>query len=332
MVADVGAIVGKVELGGVPPRSYTVHLNDGQGSEFSHLGSEVIHAADGRFEIRGIPVGALEIELTGIGFQPKKLATTVVANRDTDLGTIALDVGQRIRGRVVDSSHIGIAGASVTVHQRGDFYLSSAEELAAEGSVSTRTDAAGNFELAGFPASPDNRIVASTSRGTSGERSLGAQSTVELMIRAGGAIEGTLDDYDANISVSRVDDRDFEATCRMDRLNRFTCDNLEPGTYLVFVPYSPVIPKRATVTAGQRTRVDLTSSKVRVDALFAFATPCTALELQTDDDNHDRIRSAKCEWRELRGIIPGRYRVCTDGRCTSITLADSPTEQHFQLP
>lgn len=78
--------------------------------------------------------------------------------------------------------------------------------------------------------------------------------------------------------------------------------------------------------------MDLALQKTGADAILAIATPCTNLELQTDDEFHDRIRTAKCEWKGFRDLASGRYRVCADGRCTSIVLAESPHEQHFQLP
>jgi hypothetical protein len=329
---DVGSLIGRLEEAGKPVSAYTIRIGEERGP-FAYP-EETVRSADGSFAIHGLPPGPVPLEIVGIGFPPKALAARVVANRETDLGTIVVDSGQRVVGRVHDASGAGIAGATVIVHRRGELRFQSVEDLAADGSVSTTTDVAGNFELTGFAGSSANRIVARHRKmGTSGEHPLPPSTTsIDLTLVTGGVIEGALlGGYASWVDISRVDDRELVEYCTVDRLQHYACEDLEPGTYLVMIPYQPVMQSRVTVRAGTRTKQDLVFAPP-IDASFRVSSPCKQLELQTDDDFHDRIRTTECSDAAFKGVAPGNYRVCADTSCSSISIATGPSEQHFQLP
>jgi len=335
-VDDVSSVVGRVELDGKPLDSYTLSLTDGSQYEFNAFSDEVVHAADGHFALHGLPAGQLQITIKGVGFPPKELSKlAITAGRDIDLGTITLDRGQTIRGRVLDSLGAPVPGATVTVHHHGAYSYMSAAELSADGSAMTKSDAAGNFTLTGFEANETTRIVAQhPTKGSSGERPVDPRTTsIDLILRSTGAIDGTIEGFTYLATVSRVDDRAYSAVCDVDRLNHFSCEDLEPGAYVVFFDGEPGLPKRVNVRAGERAQITLVTSRVSIAAVFDLTAPCSKITLETADEFHDLVGSHDCTWPAFRALAPGPYRVCLDGmHCTPITLADTPEEQHFRVP
>ena len=336
VVDDVSSVIGRVELDGKPLDSYTMNLSDGSQMEFAGFKEEIVHAADGHFALRGIPGGNLQINIQGLGFPRKELPLIhVTAGRDIDLGTIAIDRGQQIRGRALDPNGAPVPGARVTVHHQGPYPYMSAADLSGQGTATTKSDAAGNFTISGFEMTEGTRIIATHETiGSSGERVIDARTTsIDLVLRSTGAIDGTVDSYEYFATLSRVDDRAYSALCNVDALQRFSCENLEPGTYVVFLDGEPSFPRRVTVRAGGRAHVDLVKSKISVAAVLELTTPCTKVTLETADEFHDLIQAHACDSLEFRSLAPGSYRVCLDGtRCTPITLAADPEEQHFRLP
>src|SRR5262249_26951115 len=103
---DTGTIRGHVLFAdGTAPKSYQVATGFGRGVGFD--------AADGAFEVDA-PAGTITISVSGPEFVQKTLPDlTVKADEGTDVGTITVERGRSISGRVLHGDGTPVAGAKV---------------------------------------------------------------------------------------------------------------------------------------------------------------------------------------------------------------------------
>ncbi len=68
---------------------------------------------EGRFLVRDLPTGRVNVEVRAVGFAPTVVGGVELSERDDDLGTITLEPGLVLEGRVVDENDEAVAGVEL---------------------------------------------------------------------------------------------------------------------------------------------------------------------------------------------------------------------------
>lgn len=323
-VTDVGTITGRVVLDGRPVPYYGVYLPDAD-QIYDH--PIIVRSPDGRFAAKGLVAGTYSLVIAGPGFARKTVERVVVPeNGDVDAGTIAVDRGRTVRGRVTDANG-PVAGATVTIHDRDT--PRDVLTRAVEGTGVATTDASGNYKITALApqlwTSYPRRIVAShPTRGVSVERALGDASEVNLVIGKPGAIEGRLEGIDTGVFCARVDDLTFTYAASPDK-GRFAFENLPPGAYRCRANTVAATVATTTVVGGQRAKVALVVPADKVQIVIAGA--CKTATLSTED-GLDELYDQQCG-QPIGGVSPGSYRACAAQRCATIKVLPAPAVQTF---
>jgi hypothetical protein len=105
----------------------------------------------GRFSYDRVPVGRSRIQLVAPGYAPFERIVEIVRSESLDFGTVRLEPGLAVRGRVVDPDGQPIAGAFAHLGQATDF----SQELARR----TLTDQDGVFRLRGIAPGASSVVV-----------------------------------------------------------------------------------------------------------------------------------------------------------------------------
>jgi protocatechuate 3,4-dioxygenase beta subunit len=176
----------------VPAFDVTLHQLGGP----THVAS-----ADGRFELDGIDpgLGRCEVLVAAEGAAPHRAEARLAAGKTTDLGTIALDRGRTLRGRVVDTASGGpVAGAAIAVDGPDGKRI-----------YTGRSDDLGRFEI---PVSMDPVAVHAALTGVGGSRFElvpPERTAVDLRLPETGRVEVTVTGAaaagDLNVTATRTD-------------------------------------------------------------------------------------------------------------------------------
>ncbi len=139
-----GRAIGKVLLAdGTAPAAFALSLGDADGRSFA--------TKDGAFSLPAT-AGTYVLDVTGPGFVSASKEVTIAEGKDTDLGTITVQPGRSVSGRVVDHEGVPVAGATVAA---GMLLTGGGSELYIKdesiGASDTTTDDRGRFVLKGFP-------------------------------------------------------------------------------------------------------------------------------------------------------------------------------------
>ena len=117
-----GKVIGLARLpGGAPAPSFEARAlaegNQRSGLDRAPEASRTFNNPDGKFWLYGIDPGTYTIEVLAPGMRPARVEGVEIATGDqVDVGTITVEPGITLRGRVVDAeSDAPIAGATVRV-------------------------------------------------------------------------------------------------------------------------------------------------------------------------------------------------------------------------
>lgn len=236
VVAPPARFIGRVALkgGGVPP-PFTVALGARTPIPFA--------SDDGSFVIEDLPATRVDVTVRGLSFMPKTISDAKLsAGETTDLGTIEVDPGRTITGRVV-AGGVPVAGAAVRAG-RVLFNDGSSRKNVLFGTRESETDNRGEFTLIGVGA---NKLFVSAEhpeRGRSqpfevpaGDASV---SDVVLSLDGFGALAGRVVKAGTPVESVLVNVRPLAKTSgvfyggktRADGTFRF--DKLPPGPYKVW--------------------------------------------------------------------------------------------------
>lgn len=225
----------------------------------------IVHSSDGRFTLTGLRESSCTVHALALGSAWASTGTTVLQPGGTlDLGDIELRPGFRVSGTVcnvagepVESARVVVAGGPT----HGDPFMD-----AVEGTFATATRSDGTFLFDGIHlAGAHVRLSAShPAHGASLEHPLaGADQEIRLELVPTGSIDGDIgpygDGFGAVIIRAEVPEHGG-GVAHVRPSGSFTFENVIPGEYsieLVERPRSPRREVRATVVAGQRTRVRL---------------------------------------------------------------------------
>lgn len=199
----------------------------------------------GELTLDRLPTGTASLTLSPKGFKDVDKKDIVVGRdpKGTDLGTIALDRGKKITGRVLDDSGKAIQGAKVSASSWGPGSFSGNE---------AKTDASGKFTLSGLE---DGSFTVQASAKGYGQGSKSEVSPdkepIDLTLNRAGTLKGRLMFGNpgkpiANFTVEAnpKESADTNPAFRMFRMNgtskrqsdpkgEFTLEGLTPGSYTI---------------------------------------------------------------------------------------------------
>jgi protocatechuate 3,4-dioxygenase beta subunit len=338
-------LTGRVLLDGVPMTSYVVLVSDrpdrGIGSPTN------VHAADGRFAIKGIAPGKWGAVVIGPGTARKVIpAVTIEAGKPTDFGDIAMAHGQRISGHVRDATGAPVSGASVTIGQGFNMPDRDVASLVLQGDAEATTDASGAYHFDGveprlFGGRPSQISATAPNVGTSLPIPVpDGDATIDLSLVATGGIDGVVKGStgQGTVFANPTGDPNRPRTAMVERDGTFSLDNLLPGDYTVkLFGIGAVTAPAVTVTveATRRSTVTLVVPNGSVTLIVkATGDPCKLVVLAPAGDGPpkptDVTGSALCanNTAVLDNVSPGNYRVCVNGPfCTPVTVAATPDHQ-----
>ena len=186
VVAADGGVTGKVVLpDGKPPAVFTIEVGA------SH--PIPVASKDGSFRADAA-AGKLVVRVAGPGFVPRRVEATVEPGKVADLGTITVEAGRSVSGRVLDASGAPVPRAQVAAGMilSGDgtqLYIESESILA----KTTSTDDDGRYVLSGF--GPHNISIVAGKEGAGRALSVtvprgGDSAVVDLVLQAVGGAAG----------------------------------------------------------------------------------------------------------------------------------------------
>ncbi len=344
-------VTGRVLLDGSPVTSYGLLLTDHP--EFSSNGAPSgIHAADGRFTLRGIQSGRWGIVLIAPGTARKTIDDIKIEQgKTTDLGNIALSHGQRISGHVRDSAGSLVAGATVTFGLMVSGLDAGPLERSFRGQFQTTTNEAGGYAFDGIAPLGNPRAdqisAAHPDRGASPPSSVPVgDGVVDLVLAATGGIDGTVEGSAESLGIvnaSTTSDRGGRLTARVDRSGAFHFDGLPAGDYTLSMFPLPgrtgPAPASVTVVANQRAKAKLVVPNGNVTLIVKISGgTCTGVMLMPPGDGPFRwgdyrgFASCSGDTAEFDGVEPGSYRVCAGAvNCTPVTVLPAPEKQTVQV-
>ena len=231
VVPNQGKITGKVAFadGKVP----IVRLGNSYGTPFA--------STDGSFSLAAV-AGTHGLVVDGPSFLAAKSREVVVKEgQPTDVGTITVEPGRSISGRVLDERHNPVAGAKIA---GGKLLSGGGKELyipdESIDAKDTTSDADGRFELDGFSPGPLN-VVAGTATGRSPSIEIPAgtaSATVDLVIAPTTSLDGVVTRGGSPLGDTVVIAKPIGATGSNFFVvtgpdGTFALDALAPGAYLV---------------------------------------------------------------------------------------------------
>lgn len=303
-----GSIVGKVAFkSGDPPEVFYIRTGGwGRGTPFS--------TKDGSFELHELPPREYSLTVSGPGFDKKSVAEIDVKEGEKkDVGTITVNKGRTISGRVVSEGGSPISDATVRAGRMlfGDGSSSSAGRGGppmARNAKETTTDDNGEFELSGVGMGDLSIVAEHEVEGRSKTMYLpgSGQSIVDLTLSLGGfgALEGTVTksgqpaaDIIVNAASTTAPAAVFGVASGPD--GKFRFDRLAPDTYKVsamtgrnpmrgfgYFPTLVTVQEDSTATANLEIEsgnvtlsaevVDPGGAELNFSMLFAVAGPVNA--------------------------------------------------------
>nr|HPH68171.1 carboxypeptidase-like regulatory domain-containing protein [Kofleriaceae bacterium] len=262
-------IVGRVAFkDGKVPLSFTVAIGASYPTPFA--------SPDGRFELAS-PTGSQTIVVDGKNFLAAKARDVMVASgKVADVGTIVVEPGRSVSGRVLDEAGVPIAGAKVAA---GTLLTGGGQELyipdESIGAKDAVTDERGRYRIEGFSPAQITVVAGKDNIGRSASVQLpsGADSAnLDLVLHKTGGLDGVITSNGKPLADTIVianpigaTHANFFSTTGAD--GTFALDALAAGPYIVY----PIIggggmrPKdmyivRVDVVLGTRAHVTIDAS------------------------------------------------------------------------
>ncbi|MDB4954676.1 MAG: hypothetical protein JWO36_2245 [Myxococcales bacterium] len=275
-----GRALGKVQLAeGKPATAFTISLDN--------TNPLPIVTTDGAFAIRA-EAGTFTLTVAGPGFVTTSKQVTIAEGKDTDVGTLAVNAGRSISGRVLDEqgapvAHATVAAGALLTGGGAELYIKN-ESIAAK---DTETGAAGRFVLVGFPPASLTIIAGKANAGRSASVQLPASPdsvTLDLVLAATSGLEGKATRNgqplgDTVIFANPIGAMwsNFFVSTGPD--GTFVLDALAPGSYIVYPRLGgggggpgDMYMRRAEVVLGKRTNVEIDATPGPVTLAVAVKT------------------------------------------------------------
>jgi protocatechuate 3,4-dioxygenase beta subunit len=300
--------------------------------------------------VRGVDPGTWGVVIIGPGTARKTITDIKVeAGRVTDLGDIAMERGQRVSGRVLDSSGRSVPGAKITIGMPSVTNDTTMQQWFG-GTFETTSDASGAYLFEGIAPVPGHKvkdqIVASHERfGASQPTELpDGDAVVDLILSPTGGVDGLIEgriDRVGLVHAKRTNNVRPVAWAHVNAAGEFRFDTLPAGDYtlsLGALPGHVSASTTVTVVANQRTKAKITVARKRILlTVKVIGGSCQMVTLTAvggdvpelkDTDGHQGCSQGKAEFE----VPPGSYRACPDGKaCVPVTVAASPPAQNVEV-
>lgn len=260
-----GVVTGKVALpDGSAPAAFTVSIGGTYPVPFA--------TADGSFSVPTV-AGTHTIVIDGRRFLAAKAKdVTIAEGKPTDVGTITVQLGRSVSGRVLDANRVPVANAKVAAGKLltgggAELYIPD-ESIDAKDAV---TDDTGYFRIEGFPPKPIT-IVAGKDALRSPSIRLPASpdsATIELVLAPTAGLDGTITRDGKPLADTIVIANPVGATSsnffvQTGPDGTFALDSIAPGPYVVYPMIGGGGPKpkdmfalRVEVAAQGRTKTTI---------------------------------------------------------------------------
>jgi protocatechuate 3,4-dioxygenase beta subunit len=265
VVAADGRITGKVAFAdGAVPAAFTIAIDGAP-----PVGRA---ATDGAFG-ESVPPGTHAVTFAGPGFIAKTVADVVVeADRAADLGTVTVERGRSVSGRVLDAGGAPVEGAQVAA---GSLLTGGGAELYIDSeSINARdttTDADGRFRIEGLAPTAITVVGGKPGLGRSTSVRLPgpASAVIDLVLTATAGLEGKVTRGGAPLADTVIIATPMGAAASNFFVisgpdGGFVLDALAPDTYVVLAMLGgggsqpkDMFARRVEVVAGARARVEL---------------------------------------------------------------------------
>ncbi len=236
VLAADGGIKGKVAFSdGEAPELFTVRWSLAPPTPFH---------GDGAFRVGEVPPGSYDVTVNGPGFMEKVVRDVEVKPAaDTDVGTVTVEKGRSVSGRVLDANGQAVAGATVLA---GQLVMGSGTDVKGgfpgmrDSQRETTSDERGDYVLAGIPPKTLALLADHKDKGRSATVQLppGRESArVDLVVQPTGALTGkVLRDgagVEAAVFVSAQGATRGRFTVKSGADGAFRFDRLAPDWYLL---------------------------------------------------------------------------------------------------
>ena len=321
--ADAGVVTGRVVQDGFRVAEYGVTI--------ASLSVEV-RDGDGRFTLPDLPPGKYQLALVGWAFARKTL-TVEVGTSKLDLGTIKVDAGRSLEGRIVDAAGSLVAGAKIIVYETRPQDLTVPEvELLFGGAQLATSSYDGTFKVLGLPDDLTGLRALAFSADESSAEHIVSGYFVELPIGRTGTIDGRITNrrrMKSPVMIATPAAFDGKPVLAgVDPTGHFRFD-LPTGVYNIAFADEIAAPLQVVVAEQQTRAVTLTAPTKHFNLTVASTdctyvrllgarpgskTPGTEIGFQVCDEGR-----ASFYW-----LPPGRYGICVDtdvdGPCKLVTL------------
>jgi protocatechuate 3,4-dioxygenase beta subunit len=316
VVVGAGAVAGTIRFDdGTVPARFTVALPWSEPAAFA--------SPDGRFTVRDLSVGTYALAIAGAGFvNEQRSGVEVRTGETTELGTIVVRRGARVRGRVVDPSGTPVDGATVLVGRTllgTRARLDTAGMFEAFGGRHAITSADGTFAVE-IANTEDVAIVAERpDLGRSILAEVTGTAPIELVLERTGTLVGRVlrgtAGAAATVTAQPLGPVTVHLAVTADDDGRYRFDTLAPGEYRIAAEYHGArVTARAVVASGRTATRDLAiaaGAEVSVKIAAALALDSVLITLVRGD--HPLGSPAELAaldeddvWTQLVVRIPGR--------------------------
>lgn len=307
VVSADGRAHGKVQFAdGKPATAFTITLGNTTPVPFV--------VKDGAFAVPAA-AGTYSLTAAGPGFVTTGKQVTIAAGKDTDVGTLTVNPGRSISGRVLDAhgapvAHATVAAGALLTGGGANLYIKS-ESIAAK---DTETDEQGRFVLDGFPPASLTVVAGKADAGRSPSIQLPASSdsaTLDLVLAATSGLEGRvtrngqpLGDTVVIANPLGAMSSNFFVSTGPD--GTFVLDALAPGSYVVYPMLGgggkrpgAMYMRRAEVVLGQRTKLEIDAAPGPVTLAVSVKTEkgaplpmaqLVAIQLSIDPQTPEELR------------------------------------------
>ena len=335
----LASITGRVVLAGRPVAYFGVLVTKTPDKLYFETVATVNDEA-GAFAQKAIAPGTWSVVILGPDFATKVIDNVVAREgSSTDLGTIVVDRGRVVTGRVTDASGRPVRDAMVIAGQSLATIAASRVDQRTQGDTTARTDADGRYTLVGL-IDDELRIVARTPTASAVERTLAPEETVaDFVVANVGSVAGHITNMQIALSGVVLSPADEDAYMRgpryhgdIDRAGDFRVVGVPAGRYKVSViGDSSLEDKQVEVLANTTARVDFELPAVQVRVVVT-ANACRLLYL--DGGGLHALSVCMDNVVTWHAIAPGSYQVCGSAEevpCQAIHVAASPAEQRFDV-
>ncbi len=275
-----GRVLGKVQLAdGKTPVAFTATLGDTYPVAFA--------TKDGAFALPAA-AGSYPLTISGPGFVTTTKQATIAEGKDADLGTITVQPGRSISGRVLDEHGVPVAKATVAA---GMLLTGGGSELyikdESPGAKDTETDDHGRFVLEGFPPGSITVVAGKANVGRSASIRVPASNdsaTLDLVLAATTGLEGKVtrggtplpDTVVIANPIGAVGSNFFVVTGPD---GTFALDTLAPGSYVLYPMLGggggrpkDMYVRRVDLVLGKKAKVEIDAAPGAVTLSVAVKT------------------------------------------------------------